>query len=762
MHQPRRFAARTAASAICLLTIGLVPFAAACSDDDSKPSPTPTSAPIGVDGTPPPAPTNTPAPADPDLGAALRYEGEFEAAIDVYGAIAAEGSGGDRHDALFTQAQLLSREQRFDEARIALEAYLGESGAPDSDAARYMLASTLDDLGDSAGALAQYERYIAAAGVLTRFAGIERAKLLARLGQPAAAEEAAQAVVADPGLLGDFRASFALSMGRAFEQGGADADALRWYARVGEYDGDVASARALSSANRKRLGDPGWIADYRAYIAAYPESASARELLAELDAASAPVSDYVRGVVEYRARQNDAARVTLARAIAAGDNPAEAAYYLAALDEREDGDNTAISRYQQAFQLDPQSPQADDALWWRARLLQHAGRYDEAGATYATLAETLPLSGYAADARFQGGMVLFRDGREDEAATTWGAIAASLSSDGDEEDRLRAQFWQARALIAAGDDDAGKAELETLLAAAPGNFYALRAEVLLGRNDDRNRNPDLNPDNLDWDAIEDYVTATMGVEPENPPRPELDDVRWATGAELERVGLHPQSIAVLTSLIGDYDGNPAPLYRITRRLAQDGYVSLAARAATRLIEAVDTSAGPIPDDLYRIAYPLAFGDLAEDAAADQDVSPLLLLALVRQESFYDPQAGSTAGALGLTQVIEPTGEAIAADLGVEGFVIADLFRPRLSLRFGASYLADQLAGFDDNEYHALAAYNGGPGAADDGIAAAGRDIDLFVEDLEFDETRLYVKLVAENYARYRQLYGGADRPSLPR
>ncbi len=162
-----------------------------------------------------------------------------------------------------------------------------------------------------------------------------------------------------------------------------------------------------------------------------------------------------------------------------------------------------------------------------------------------------------------------------------------------------------------------------------------------------------------------------------------------------------------------------------------------------------------------MAYPQAFADLVQDAADEQDVSPLLLLALVRQESFYDPEAGSTAGALGLTQVIEGTGRAIADDLGVLGFTVSDLFRPRLSLRFGASYLADQLAQFDGNVYHALAAYNGGPGTSFNAIESAAEDLDLFVEDLEFDETRLYVKLVLENYARYRQLYEDIDRPSLP-
>ncbi|TAK64033.1 MAG: lytic transglycosylase domain-containing protein, partial [Dehalococcoidia bacterium] len=78
------------------------------------------------------------------------------------------------------------------------------------------------------------------------------------------------------------------------------------------------------------------------------------------------------------------------------------------------------------------------------------------------------------------------------------------------------------------------------------------------------------------------------------------------------------------------------------------------------------------------------------------------------------------------------------------------------------YLSDQLKQFGGDPYRALAAYNGGPGTASNAAKSAGDNEDLFVEDLEFDETRAYVRRVMENYARYRQLYQGINRPSLPR
>ena len=285
--------------------------------------------------------------------------------------------------------------------------------------------------------------------------------------------------------------------------------------------------------------------------------------------------------------------------------------------------------------------------------------------------------------------------------------------------------------------------------------------MLLGKNDAKDRKPKIKVYTPDWSKVAEYIHDTMGFDPELAPAP--PEGQWRAAAALEDVGLHAQSDAVFRQIIKDSAESAGTLFQITRRLQQEGRTSSAARAATTLATLLTRKdAPPPPDDLLRVAYPLAYGDLASSAADDAGVSASLLLALVRQESFYDPEAGSSAGALGLTQVIPSTGESIAATLGTEGFTASDLYRPNVSLKFGASYLSDQLKQLDGDPYRALAAYNGGPGAASSAADSAGADEDLFVEDLEFDETRDYVRLVLENYARYRQLYEGVDRPSLPR
>jgi soluble lytic murein transglycosylase len=76
-------------------------------------------------------------------------------------------------------------------------------------------------------------------------------------------------------------------------------------------------------------------------------------------------------------------------------------------------------------------------------------------------------------------------------------------------------------------------------------------------------------------------------------------------------------------------------------------------------------------------------------------------------------------------------------------------------------MADQLRTFGGEFFVAFAAYNAGPTAATRWRRAAGTDADVFLEAIEFEESRLYVEIVSENYAIYRYLYGGEPIPRLP-
>ncbi|MGQ9573381.1 MAG: lytic transglycosylase domain-containing protein, partial [Dehalococcoidia bacterium] len=265
----------------------------------------------------------------------------------------------------------------------------------------------------------------------------------------------------------------------------------------------------------------------------------------------------------------------------------------------------------------------------------------------------------------------------------------------------------------------------------------------------------------DWEAAHAGLGSLWGPTPPEASHSLFDLPAWQRGLELHRLGLAREATNEFLWLIEQSSSQPRSLYRLARAFHDLGLTHLAARAATNLLASANSPLEQAPRALLEMAYPLDYLPLINSAATENDLSPLLILAMIRQESFFDPTAGSPAGALGLAQVIPPTGAEIAEKLNVEDFSTLDLLRPLVSIRFGAYYLSSQLELFEGNLFLALAAYNGGPGNAirwKESVPTA--DMDLLVEIIDFTETRTFVKVVLENYAVYRFLYSGATHPTL--
>jgi soluble lytic murein transglycosylase-like protein len=144
----------------------------------------------------------------------------------------------------------------------------------------------------------------------------------------------------------------------------------------------------------------------------------------------------------------------------------------------------------------------------------------------------------------------------------------------------------------------------------------------------------------------------------------------------------------LQTMVATMTGAPA---------AQPSTSSFASALATAQTPATQTS----PSTSATGTDGSAFGAEIDAAAASNGIDPALLKGLVSQESGFDPNARSGAGALGLTQLMPGT----AASLGV-----SNPLDPAQSLQGGAKYLRQQLDRFGGDERLALAAYNAGPGA----------------------------------------------------
>jgi soluble lytic murein transglycosylase len=153
-----------------------------------------------------------------------------------------------------------------------------------------------------------------------------------------------------------------------------------------------------------------------------------------------------------------------------------------------------------------------------------------------------------------------------------------------------------------------------------------------------------------------------------------------------------------------------------------------------------------------ITLPLHHDDIIRQQAADKDLDPALIAAVIYEESRFRDQT-SHAGARGLMQITPETADAIAKHSGGSRFKQSDLASPQINISYGAYYLRLLIDHYGGSETLAIAAYNAGIGNVDRWVAdAGGADEFDHANDIPFPETRAYVENVTERRAEYRANY----------
>ncbi len=168
------------------------------------------------------------------------------------------------------------------------------------------------------------------------------------------------------------------------------------------------------------------------------------------------------------------------------------------------------------------------------------------------------------------------------------------------------------------------------------------------------------------------------------------------------------------------------------------------------------------DDFRYLTCPLPYPAQVLDSAARNGVPPHLVYGLIREESRFEADVVSRAGAVGLMQLMPDTAKRIASqiDLNLDIDTLGD---PDVNVALGVWYAADLLRAGDGSVAWMLAAYNAGPGAASRWLTpgVSGKDAIDAVESIDYKETRGYVKRVVESANLYHALYfGGGDNSSI--
>lgn len=160
----------------------------------------------------------------------------------------------------------------------------------------------------------------------------------------------------------------------------------------------------------------------------------------------------------------------------------------------------------------------------------------------------------------------------------------------------------------------------------------------------------------------------------------------------------------------------------------------------------------LPMEARRIYYPLDYQDPIRTWASTNRLPVHLVYGIIRQESAFDPNAQSWAGARGLMQLMPATARELATKAGLP-YSHERLSDPYYNVRLGTTYFRQVYSMFDENLELSLAGYNGGPYRIKRLWNEAGaRELDRFLEGLGIEESKTYVKRILVLSDSYRQLY----------
>lgn len=293
-------------------------------------------------------------------------------------------------------------------------------------------------------------------------------------------------------------------------------------------------------------------------------------------------------------------------------------------------------------------------------------------------------------------------------AGDWPRLQAAIAAMPTElREQSRWRYWAARAAQGRGDTAAARSGFEAVL--PTDNWYAVLSAARLGREFAPTPRP------LPFDQAR---IAALAGEPAMLRARELYALERPEAGSEWRWGFE--------------------------RLERDAQVQALALPARwgRHLEAIAAAATLGLFDDYAFLYPRPFDREVRMGVDLARVPPELIYAVLRQESLYRADARSSAGALGLMQMLPTTAAAAARRFGRPEPSRSELLVPSINVPLGAAELRILLDRFDGQLPVAIAGYNAGPANARRWLPATPRDIDVWVENIPFNETRSYVQRVS--------------------
>ncbi len=758
--------------------------------------------------TPQPAPTATPTPLPAErvvLADQAIFVGDYQRAIqENQAALEAATDSGTQAAAMYGigRAQYLAGNQQ-----TAIQALSTVTeNYPDSELladAYFILGECYYDLENYTQAAQAYGKYLELRpGVIDAYVQELRGDALLAANEPESAIQAYAAAAQAPQLTDP---NFLLiKIGKAYAAAGDYDNAIRKYMGVyADTGNDYLKAQTDFLAGQvyslyMDMPEQGF-ARYQDAVNNYPTAYDSYSSLVALLDAGQEVNNLSRGLVDYYVGQYGVAIDAFNRYIQSDPDHDGTPLHYTALSQREMGNPSAavdtwselianypedrfwasawdekaytqwayLDAYPQAAQtlldfvsLSPAAPEAPQALYDAARIFERNNSLSKAAETWQRLIDEYPSVEISQRGLFLAGVTDYRLGKLDEAQTIF---QRSLVLSVTPSDTAAAYLWVGKIAEAKRDSQAAQTAWQQAAQQDPTGYYSERAKELLA-----GEAPFTPPAgyNLDYDLQHERHLAELWMHntfeiPEDTDLTKMgelgSDNRIIRGDEFCQLGLYSLAATEYEDVRTGVENDPVATFRLLNHLVDLGFYRPAIFASRQILNLanLDNSATfTAPSYFNHVRFGIYFKDLILPDAESEDLNPLFLYSVIRQESLFEAHARSSAGARGLMQIIPATGQEVASELGwPKDYTTTDLYRPIVSVRLGSHYLARQRNYFDDDLYATLAGYNGGPGNAQAWLELANGDPDLFLEVVRAAETRTYIMNIAEFMHMYARLYG---------
>ena len=412
-----------------------------------------------------------------------------------------------------------------------------------------------------------------------------------------------------------------------------------------------------------------------------------------------------------------------------------ATYQIAQCYRRKGHLKTAVSRLETFVKNYTWSELVDDALYDIAQIREKQGKSESALNAYARLIEAAPKSPYADVAAWRTGWQRFDERHYEESYNAFKGLKENFPGN---RYAMGAHFWMAK-IRERQNQPALAGKLYKEVAEARYWYYTARAKAILG----------IAGSELEPKAIQDAELPVRAACPQQVPL--LMELRLYDDA-IAQLNQHLNTSSLSERqcfyyLITCYER--LAMYNKARELTEHSLESPAFANATR----ADL------ENLQRKLYPRYYADAVEKYAKLYNVDTFLISAMILEESLYNAEAVSWAGAIGLMQIMPATGAELAQQLKIRRFRTSMLKQPEVNIRMGTKYIGYLNSLFNDNPMLVIGAYNGGPGRMKRWVASKNiKDIDEFVEKITIRETRLHIKKVIDSYDSYIGIYRKTDEP----